>query len=231
MAETSHITLESLGIEGFGVEDWKHHYGYDLNYSPIPEELIEMVGDDCPFWPDKKIRDTHMLTYVPSVIGGKQLTLRMFDDVMKNPTNGKPTKYHYLHADQNEDDPIGTSAWILMVKECIPNSLGKPFDMQKLLVYEPYSVPKMLHAAVSIVSYNFKYEKYLYFLDMAVQQALTGAKQTWCAEKAYSDFRCVVGCFGNHGLWANIQENIYFKDFNVNPITGLGLTVVYEDSE
>ncbi|MES2274160.1 MAG: hypothetical protein V4487_08200 [Chlamydiota bacterium] len=32
---------------------------------PLPENFRALVEEECPFWPNQKIRDTHFLTLVP----------------------------------------------------------------------------------------------------------------------------------------------------------------------
>src|SRR5207245_2437772 len=96
----------------------------------------KILGSECPFWPGKKVIDTHLLFFVPKIVNGKPLTLNFFQELIQNPKEGHKTQYdNYDDYVKNElGDQSTESHWVLMTRDVIPNSRDKSYEEQKKLI-------------------------------------------------------------------------------------------------
>jgi hypothetical protein len=107
-----------------------------------------------------------MLVLIPKTINGIQLTLKTLAELIMAPKDGNKTKLDIWDEILKEhgDTPITESHWVLMTKEVIPESLGKSFDAQQILIAKDqnYSVPTVVDAAVCILMHYMQTGKRLY---------------------------------------------------------------------
>jgi hypothetical protein len=45
----------------FGAEEWRQYYGEVESAPDLPSDIDEILDSACPFWPDRKVRDTHLI--------------------------------------------------------------------------------------------------------------------------------------------------------------------------
>jgi hypothetical protein len=92
----------------------------------------------CPFWPDKKVKDTHLLVLVPAKVDGQPFTLDLLEKLIKHPKGGgHATAYDYYDSDTKKQ--FGTqsppaSYWVLMTRDVLDGSRNKKYKDQKALV-------------------------------------------------------------------------------------------------
>ena len=83
---------------------WKEYYNIDIGEEPeLPLELFKILQESCPFWGHYKnkksgeflrVSDTHLLVLIPKTVNGKPLTLKLLDELIRNPIKGKKTELH-----------------------------------------------------------------------------------------------------------------------------------------
>jgi hypothetical protein len=144
----------------FGKEKWAIHIGDVGIEPPLPPDIDKILKSPCPFFPGKKVEETHLLTLIPKTVNGKPLTLNSLEELMKLPKKGIATRYvSYRDGIKKEhgDAAPSFSYWVLFTKDVIPESRKKSYNKQKKLVasyshkaHVLYEVPRLLEAAVSI---------------------------------------------------------------------------------
>jgi len=181
----------------FGKEMWKKYLGDIGAEPPLPPNINNILKSSCPFWPDKKVEETHVLVLVPQTINGKPLNLRNLGELVQRPRQREATKYVYFKLGQYTDPPAPPAHWVLMSKDILPSSRGKRYTEQQTLVnsYRQkalYEVPSVLDATVCIFMEYFRSGTYLYG-----QNPWT---YTRCQEKYDADWQLIVGGFAPCGL-------------------------------
>ncbi len=209
----------------FGKAKWAQYFG-DVGVEPsLPPDIHEMLNAPCPFWPNKKVHETHLLTLVPSMVNGQRLTLNRLGELIQQPLGeGKAVKYrHYWEEIQKEYGNTAslTSQWILITKDVIPMSREKTSKAQKNLLnlynnkYRvSYQVPFLIEAAISILMEYVQNGNRLYsnndIFTENVQNNLPPDEGnpytfTLCQERISSqlNYPLVVGGFQPEGLDVN----------------------------
>lgn len=111
---------------------WKVFHNLDVKDIPIPEEFKSKLQQNCPFWPGKKVAETHFLC----------LGLRS-RDISKLPFFNEVDSYF---PKENQD-----AHWFLITKKNIPNSAGLDLEQQKdLLKRSGYDMPYLVEAVTTI---------------------------------------------------------------------------------
>jgi len=181
-------TLKEIKAFAFGATKWKRHFGDVGVEPPLPDSIFRIFRGPCPFWPEKRLQDTHLLLLIPETVNGKHLALSTFLDLIKTPKIGEKTKYKYYYdtikaSYENKSFP---SHWCLMTRAVLPNSREKSYDIQKDLtafdIREDksfYTMPTILDAAVSILVHYMSAEKQLYIDNkMENQRIYTQCQET-----------------------------------------------------
>ena len=194
---------EDKAFQIFGEMEWKHYFG-DVGPVPdLPSNMGAILDSTCPFWPGRKIRDTHLLVLIPATVGGAPLTLNLLRKLIQRPKNGgNATKYKYYSnkvKEQLGDKSWGHSYWLLMTRDVLEGSRGERYSAQKEVIAnyvsddsQPYEVPSALEAATAILMHH----------------AYTGERlfgdnpSTYARCQEFVDGRCtaVVGNFEASGL-------------------------------
>lgn len=157
----------------FGSLEWKTHLGIDVEEAPsIPESFLSTLESPCPFWPGKRIKETHMLCFIP-----KQMTL----DTLRQYT-GNSSEWYSSNSGER-------SYWVLITKKPIPNTECKSFKRQLEVVREfNYEAPLAIEATIVILA-----AKYLGNISLFAKRN----QLTKCAEK--SDLCRLVVKLDRHG--------------------------------
>jgi len=183
----------------FGGEDWNIYFG-DIGVEPsLPSNIEQTLNTKCIFWPEKQVKETHLLVLVPQTVDGKPFCLNSLGELIKSPKTGHKTQYRYYNNAVKKE--LGTqsiaSHWVLMTRGVIPNSRNKEYEDQKSLVVSyaqkrggPYLIPKALDVTTAILMHYIETEERLY------PDSYTG-----CQEKVVKGkYPVVVGSFGVSGL-------------------------------
>src|ERR1700690_3748393 len=72
--ESFRDSLYSEPAIAFGKEKWKKHFGAVGRISRLPENIDEILESPCPIHEGQKIKDTHILVYIPKQINGQPHT-------------------------------------------------------------------------------------------------------------------------------------------------------------
>ncbi len=148
----------------FGAEEWTKYFGEVDVEPPLPGNIVSTLNSPCPFWPDRCVKDTHLLVLIPSTVGGAPYNLNLLKALIETPRcGGHGTQYRYYDRDVQAglgDPSPSHSYWILMTRDVLPNSRGKSYTVQKELIAVharetglPYVMAGALEAATVILSY------------------------------------------------------------------------------
>jgi hypothetical protein len=183
--------------------EWKHYFG-DVGLVPdLPSDMAAVLDGPCPFWPHKKVGDTHLLVLIPATVGGVPFTLNWLGELIKYPRNGgHRTEYKYYNervkAQMGEESPP-RSYWVLMTRDVLLGSRNTGYAHQKELVAGyasresvPYALPSVLEAATAILMHHARAGERL-FGDHPWTH-------TRCSEVVDGRDPAVVGGFESSGL-------------------------------
>ena len=179
---TANAVNERINSKPFDADAWEKHYG-KVEDVPKPDNIEEILNAPCPFWPGKKVRDTHMLTLIPATVDGKPFTLDLLSQLISEPKRWCKGQYVTglsVHNTHNmpfigvRGQLVGFGAvgeqpmdkapyWVLMTKELVPSSKNKDYLGQQNLVKEytkksgvSYDCPQLLEAATCISTYRVR---------------------------------------------------------------------------
>ena len=188
------------------------------------------MNSPCPFWSGRKVKDTHLLTLIPSHVGGKPLTLDYLGELMRSPKEGDRRTYYDTSDSRNGfyweciSPVIGQqspdrSYWFLMTRMGLNGSGDKSYADQCQLIADhanrtglPYEVPRALEAVVVTLLHYVKSGTDLSFDPFTFRRI---CRYTRCQEQAHN-FQVQVQRFID---WGGVQINLNFHgDF---PDTGV----------
>ncbi len=197
--------------QAFGKALWATHFGDIGIEPPLPPNIHTILESPCPFWPGKKIKETHLLTLIPATINGAPLTLNKLEELIQNPQQGHKAEYRYYNRDiKNEHGttPVNQAYWVLMSRDVIPESRRKSYaDQQQLVAQHPhYQVPQAIEAAVCILM-----EFVVSGVRLYGHRPLT---YTRC-EQSFQGYQLIVGGLDAVGL-------IVYSAYVDNDYTGVG---------
>jgi hypothetical protein len=204
----------------FGKAKWAKYFGDIGVEPPLPPNIEEILGIPCIFWPDKKVRDTHLLVLIPQTVNGKAFHLDSLAELIQSPKSGHKTEYSYYWDKIKKE--LGTkslgSHWVLMTRDVIPESRSKTCEDQKALVQKhaqsskiPYELPKALEAATAILAHHVETGERLYGDNPA----------TWtrCQERVSDGWPVAIGGFSSGGLSVSLSRSFYWVG---HPVHGSG---------
>jgi hypothetical protein len=198
----------SASSEAFGVQEWQHYFGELGEPTPdLPEDITQILDIRCPFWPERKVRDTHLLVLIPAKVAGKPFTLNLLGELIKAPKGGgSKTKYrHYNSAVQSQvgNEASAGSYWVLLTHGVLPESRNKTYAAQKELVAGHarrtglhYELPKTLEAATAILTHYVRNGERLYG-----NKSWTYTRCQELIHYSFGDYPSVVGGFESSGLF------------------------------
>jgi hypothetical protein len=167
------LTRTSIPSMAFGPQEWNRYYGEVGAAPPLPADIDAILRSRCPFWPEKQVKDTHLLVLIPAKVNGRPFTLNLLGKLIKNPRGGgSKTKYRIyrdsIKAQIGKNSP-DCSYWLLMTCDVLPESRGGWHEDQEKLVANhasrtglPYELPKALEAATAILTHYVRNGERLY---------------------------------------------------------------------
>jgi GTPase SAR1 family protein len=190
----------------FGKAKWNKYFPeIQVDDVPLPPNIEEILSAPSVFWPNKTVRETHLLVLVP-----KGLSLNALERLIKTPKGGGcRSRYRYYDDEVKRDFGTQTcdSHWVLMTKDVIPNSRFKTYRAQQDLVQQharkskiPYELPTVLDATTAILMHYIDKKELFYTYDQL------GSQDTYtrCQERIYNRQRPVaIGGFNRNGLLVN----------------------------
>ena len=215
IAQTSNVPADSLRTRAFGEAEWKQYFG-DVGSAPdLPSDMAAILDGPCPFWPNEKVGDTHLLVLIPATVDGVPFTLNLLGELVQRPKNGgHRTEYscynRRITAQIGEESPP-RSYWLLMTHDVLPGSQNKAYTAQKELVAGyasggsvPYELPSVLEVATAILMHHAREGERLFGDDPWTY--------TRCQEMVDSSYPAVVGGFEFSGL--DVNYDVFVDDSN-----------------
>ncbi|MCH9626725.1 MAG: hypothetical protein S4CHLAM2_03530 [Chlamydiales bacterium] len=219
--------IENVDRRAFGSKDWKNHFGLEVDNLPPPPCLKSILQETCPFFPNKKVEDTHVLVFIPNKINDCPMSLNALIRFANESDNQKLADcVKELPPDiKNEigDIPISSSGWVLMTRSVIPDSKNKTYDAQRALFSAhqadcrvDYSLPSCLESFICVLATFLKFGDRLFF------ETSNTFPYTRCAETMQGKFPVCVGPFTNKGLsvFKDKYDSDYY-DFTLSGVVGI----------
>lgn len=203
----------------FGKEQWAKYFGDVGNEPPLPKNIDKILESDCPFFPGKKVADTHMLVLIPETVNGQPLNLETLGTLQlsRDLKDGGVGYFRRMSAATMQTIGKQTatrSHWALMAKDVIEGSRNKTTEEQLALIKQKginYEIPKALDAAVCIFMHYVSSEERLF----------SGEEYWWtetsCQEKV-QDCTVAIGAFTPVGLSVRLCRYKQDADVGVAPI-------------
>jgi hypothetical protein len=225
-AKSGDKDVRLLALKTLGEVEWKHYFG-DVEPAPdLPSDMTTILDSTCPFWPDRKVKDTHLLVLIPATVDAVPFTLNLLEELVQHPNNGgHETQYRYYDSDVQQQ--IGAvspavSYWLLMTHDVLPESRRKRYVNQKKLVDDHarrtglnYEVPKALEAATMILTHHVRNGNRLYNNSPLAY--------TRCQELIHwrsGEYPSVVGGFGSSGLSVGRSNTFDYISFYYSGVAG-----------
>lgn len=148
----------------FGKAKWKKYFGDIGEEPPLPPNIVEILTAPCPFDPDQKVFETHMLVLVPETVNGEPLTMNSLVELMQRPREGHAMKCGYFDGDHGITRNSASHS-VLMTKDCVPGTQGKSYAEQQNIVtilVPKYQVPALLGATVCILMEHVESGRFLF---------------------------------------------------------------------
>jgi len=164
----------------FGRAEWLRYMGDPGTVPPLPENIYEILSSPCPFWPEKTIKETHILVLIPKTIlkivdsqpVTYPLTFKTFNELLKSSNNQTSAKCRVeapTFLAEYGDLPITQSHWVLMTNATIPpcfNPIDARYSYKKSLIESRgYRVPNYLDTIISIFMENIRSGRHLFSLN------------------------------------------------------------------
>lgn len=138
----------------FSPLDWKKYFDFNfieeinLEFPIKIEKLKTILESQCPFIPDKKIKETHYFFYLPQKINNEPLTIEKWQKMFSKGSQPCFCSYLTTNAWYKEYDfaikDVTRFSWLLMFKGITPNSVNKNLKQQLITKPHHYEVPKLV---------------------------------------------------------------------------------------
>ena len=187
--------------KAFGKKEWEKYFG-DIGIEPsLPANIEKILNRPCSFWPDKKVKETHLLVLIPNTVNGKPFTMNYLEELIQKPEYGHATAYRNYsdYAKEVVGDKSYPSHWVIMTRDIIPGSRDKGVkECQDIISNHrnktglPYEFPNLLEATTSILMHYVKTGERLYTDDPWTD--------TWSQDVYEDKYPLGVGGFAPGGL-------------------------------
>ena len=159
-----------LGRNFFGIEEWSFFYGIKFSKKQlrkIPEFpwSEDVLNAPCPFYKDKKIKETHFAFLGLDTFKGEPLNILKWQEL--HPPTDQPRFYSYAPDNWYAKELfaitlVHTFRWYLMLLEVIPNSSNKTYPEQITMLPIGYEAPQAIEEVTKSILY---YQKNGIFLN------------------------------------------------------------------
>ena len=127
-----------------GKSKWMKFFETVEDPPPLPNNILQILNSSCPFWPDRKVKDTHNLVFRPMQVNNRDLTLKYFVESMMPLFSSVLGSRPFDNVDDRS--PIA-SYWMLMTTDSIP---GIDSRDQLIRNYPSYDIPYALEYTMKI---------------------------------------------------------------------------------
>lgn len=189
----------ALPKTAFGAEKWRRYFGEVGIEPPLPSEIHQILHSPCPFWPTKRVEETHLLTLIPASVNGRPFCLDLLRELIENPKTGYATTYASYGDSLKRalgQECVGQSYWALLTRDVLPDTHNIPLKYQSAVFTQracslPYKLPRVLEAATALLMEHVQSKNYLFEDNPALYMR--------CSEQI-NGFPADVGDFGPRGL-------------------------------
>lgn len=123
----------------FDAKCWREYLNYQIDDVAEPEYLEEILNTPCPFWPDKLIKNTHLVLLIP-----KGMTAKKFRELIDGDKVWRDNKMYTEYV-------VEKSHWIIITRQNVPSTRRKhPYYQIDILAETGYCAPAILEIAVAI---------------------------------------------------------------------------------
>ena len=196
----------------FGAKAWARYFGEVGAEPSLPSDIDRILSARCSFWPEKEVRETHLLVLIPSKVDGKPFSLNLLRGPIQSPRGGgHSTVYRDYDLDvrvQLGAQSPGRSYWVLMTRDVLEGSRNKTYADQQAMVADharrtglPYELPGALEAATAILLHYVRSGERLYSDSPWIY--------TRCRELVNNERPAVVGGFSSGGLRVGCDVDSY----------------------
>ncbi len=235
---TRDCTITSPSKIAFGQPEWNKYFGEIGEGAPLPADIDQILSSPCPFWPEKTVRDTHLLVLMPKTVNGQPLTVNLLDKLIQAPRNQgraleKLVINHRFAGGEGDVWVVNKPYWVLMTKEAIPDSEHRWYAERRALIraYPDYQMPLTIEAATCILA-NYVRSGTRLFPDRD-KNSNREITSTFCEELIgrISKVQMAVGYFSPRGLQIYPKLERYIESHGiaavrrlVNPENGPSIT-------
>ena len=210
-------------LHSFGVEEWSRYFGEVKSAPPLPARIFDTLNSPCPFWPDRQVKDTHLLVLIPASVNGRPFSLTLLGELIKNPKGeGYATRYKYCNSFVRKQFGAQSSTrsyWVLITRDVLEGSRGQWYSDQQALVAAhasrtglPYELPGALEAATAVLSHYVHSRERLY-----TDAPWTHTRCQELVARKGSHHPVSVGGFASGGLYVDYSHG----SRNVDGVAGL----------
>ncbi|MBF5058586.1 hypothetical protein [Candidatus Neptunochlamydia vexilliferae] len=179
-----------------GKDIWENHFdNIEGTEGPLPYDITQILNAKSTFEVEgysKKVRDTHILVWIPERVGGDNISLNSLEKIFR--------KYRYYSDSIKKEigaKKIEKATWILISKNVLKNTRNKTYNEQRKSVgahiSKGYTLPKVLELAAALLIYEKEKKKKL----------LSNSPPTYtrCQERVCNNqWPVAIGNFGAKGL-------------------------------
>lgn len=181
-----------------GHDLWNTHFGDIGTVPPLPHNMLSILTSPCPFFPDKKVFETHFLALIPEKINGVPLTLNLFKKLLAKVEFPQKEAKLALSEIINGDEAFGNSHWILMRRAMMKSSGQQREIEEQMIQFHGYSFPNLSEAVPAI---------FMHFLSTGIflynQNTPSSSLEVTCKEKN-SEF---------YGVWFDTETLVVSYNF------------------
>ncbi|MHA7878035.1 MAG: hypothetical protein ACX93T_03920 [Bacteroidota bacterium] len=206
----------------FGRQKWAYYFG-DVGQEPLlPSNIEDILDEDCPFWPEKKVRDTHILLLMPTKVAGAPFTLDMLSQLAPCPHRDDCGTQFFLY-DSTIKEVLGRrtsikSYWMLVTRHIIPKhhyttSLDNHIVfVRDTVIQAGYVMPSTLEMATTIIAHHVNTNEVLY-PDRFPHRPCIYAR---CHDQVSQPISTIVGGLSAAGISLHeLEHAIDFYDFEI----------------
>ncbi|MBF5058587.1 ankyrin repeat domain-containing protein [Candidatus Neptunochlamydia vexilliferae] len=133
---------------------WQKHFKHvQGTEAPLPFDIEAILNASSPFKVEGysgKVRDTHILVWIPEVVGGVDVSLNGLEKIF-----GKYRYYNDVVKEEIGAKKLGKATWVLISKNVLEGSRDKTYDQQKKIISayasQGYALPKALEVTAALL--------------------------------------------------------------------------------
>ena len=201
------VEAPKLPAIAFGKEKWAKYFGDVGLEPPLPADIDEILKSECPFWPGKRIEETHLLVLIPATVDGKPFCLDLLGELIKEPKTGDATEYKYFSGhvkSEHGQKALAKSYWALMTRDVLEGTPGESYKDQCAILNKqrkekPYEAPRLLDVATAILMEHVETGQWLF------------NRESWMYTRCQDQigkYQTAVGGFGAPGLFIVYNDRV-----------------------